>query len=965
MRFRPGIASGFLLAIVALNGCRPPEKQTPTPSPVPLPGSAFRVEWGDAGVPKTMTAGRSAPVVVNVKNAGDTTWPDRAMGHASGSGIGAVRLAYRWWSADLPPTLLAAYGSGRADLAAPLAPGAATTLSIAVDPPASPGHYVLQLELVQELVGWFEDRGATTLKVPVDVKAAEPPAPVALGGPAAPRAPGPVLVRPAIVLSAAPPDQRGLSALVAALAFISIVPLAFGYLIVRRSGSGPAPERLAWTYVIGFAALVFALGAAATFFPARAHGPALAAGSVVLLVLTKGARGRLMNDLREGGRPALVVAAIAALGMIGLNWPSVSTGDTVFFDGHGNHDGFYNVGNASWLLDHSARDIPAWSVASPLFFSTRDLIGVHSVVTRLGAETLLAVAAATTGHDPLALYLPLLSSLLLPWLATAFLVAQRVWPRRRFPVALATAVGALQPLFVFSFANGNFPNLVGLLTCTPLLLLFRWQQTEARPPFGVLAIALATAATLATYPEVLAVTGVGLGVLVLASLGRLPLAWTARALLGMAAGAALNPLVARRAVGGLRTAIGADSSLAGGQAWFAGLRPEHFLPAAVTLSFDAARALPIALAVVVSLAIVVAVVVAWRRADDPALVWATLVPLAAVCALGWHRKMPYAYQKGVQWTALVLCVLVAVGMMECLRAPWTATGSRWPRALGRLGLAAAGAIGTLWLLTGTAAGARRMLTMAGVKRIDSAFRAVSEMAQLVPPGAAIAVRDLPLGADGFFAMWIPYFIRDHPLFFEWGEASANYLSPVVRHSARVPLARPPYVLAAAGSPRLPGETLLAGNRRFWLLAAPAEEDQPVPGLARRVPLSVDGIAAITTVGAQRLPPDGGWALPSSSKAVVVTGAALMSGSQTCPREVYLGLADAEGTVVLTEAADRFFKAAYVSAFDLPPDAACGFSARVDPARLPPGTYYFRLFQLTPDRGFYTNPVGDPRLVIGP
>jgi hypothetical protein len=58
-------------------------------------------------------------------------------------------------------------------LPAPLAPGAATTLTIAIDPPAAPGPYLLQLDLVQKMVAWFEAQRAAPLKVPVEVKGAD------------------------------------------------------------------------------------------------------------------------------------------------------------------------------------------------------------------------------------------------------------------------------------------------------------------------------------------------------------------------------------------------------------------------------------------------------------------------------------------------------------------------------------------------------------------------------------------------------------------------------------------------------------------------------------------------------------------------------------------------------------------------------------------------------------------------
>ena len=58
----------------------------------------------------------------------------------------------------------------RADLRQPLRPGDSATLSIPVRAPKKPGEYQLQFDLVQELVSWFEEKGAPPLRVPVTVR---------------------------------------------------------------------------------------------------------------------------------------------------------------------------------------------------------------------------------------------------------------------------------------------------------------------------------------------------------------------------------------------------------------------------------------------------------------------------------------------------------------------------------------------------------------------------------------------------------------------------------------------------------------------------------------------------------------------------------------------------------------------------------------------------------------------------
>lgn len=158
------------LAVLGLLGCSHEEDEpASTPAPVdvqPMPASGHRVEWGTPGVPCTMKAGSTVAVAVVVTNAGDQTWRDIPN---SQEGKGAVRLGYRWWAAGNAKTPAVDYGHARGDLAAPLPPGGSAPMTVKVVAPAAPGAYLLQLDLVEELVVWFEVRGANRLVVPVTV----------------------------------------------------------------------------------------------------------------------------------------------------------------------------------------------------------------------------------------------------------------------------------------------------------------------------------------------------------------------------------------------------------------------------------------------------------------------------------------------------------------------------------------------------------------------------------------------------------------------------------------------------------------------------------------------------------------------------------------------------------------------------------------------------------------------------
>jgi hypothetical protein len=168
------VLAAVLLA-ACLAGCGDEEEGsadtpgTPPPSWVPLSETAFSVEWGVPGVPSVVPAGSAFAVGVRVKNTGDQAWLDPRTSDAKTYAAGAVRLSYRWWKASNSGKPHSDYGPERGELLGPVQPGQTTVMAIEVNAPAEPGDYKLQLDLLQELVSWFEPHGAQKLLVPVKV----------------------------------------------------------------------------------------------------------------------------------------------------------------------------------------------------------------------------------------------------------------------------------------------------------------------------------------------------------------------------------------------------------------------------------------------------------------------------------------------------------------------------------------------------------------------------------------------------------------------------------------------------------------------------------------------------------------------------------------------------------------------------------------------------------------------------
>jgi tRNA (mo5U34)-methyltransferase len=100
---------------------------------------------------------------VAVENTGAAVW--RARGEA-GTGRGAVRLGSHLLRADETEV---AWDFAFAALPHDIAPGGRTELALDIEVPGQPGEYVVEIDLVLEGIGWFEEGGGSTLRLPLAV----------------------------------------------------------------------------------------------------------------------------------------------------------------------------------------------------------------------------------------------------------------------------------------------------------------------------------------------------------------------------------------------------------------------------------------------------------------------------------------------------------------------------------------------------------------------------------------------------------------------------------------------------------------------------------------------------------------------------------------------------------------------------------------------------------------------------
>jgi hypothetical protein len=134
----------------------------------PLPDNAFKAQLTLVNPPAKLRAGQKETIQVKVKNASDALWYARG-GEVNTNPDNRFYLAAgnRWLKAD--GQTLVTNMDGRYGLPVDLKPGEETEVPLQVTAPKDPGDYVLDVDLIQEQVAWFIDKGSPTAKTKVVV----------------------------------------------------------------------------------------------------------------------------------------------------------------------------------------------------------------------------------------------------------------------------------------------------------------------------------------------------------------------------------------------------------------------------------------------------------------------------------------------------------------------------------------------------------------------------------------------------------------------------------------------------------------------------------------------------------------------------------------------------------------------------------------------------------------------------
>jgi hypothetical protein len=162
-----------LAGVLAAAGCGEDagkEAGTPAAAPgaaaarpsAPLPDNGFRATLNVANPPARLAPGETATLTVKVKNASDVAWP---LGGRPGDGFFQVNLGDHWKDAEGKEVKV----DERIAMPHAVGPGEEVERLLVVKAPDKPGDYVLELDVVQEGVAWFSQKGSQPLKLNVKV----------------------------------------------------------------------------------------------------------------------------------------------------------------------------------------------------------------------------------------------------------------------------------------------------------------------------------------------------------------------------------------------------------------------------------------------------------------------------------------------------------------------------------------------------------------------------------------------------------------------------------------------------------------------------------------------------------------------------------------------------------------------------------------------------------------------------
>ncbi|HJX89887.1 MAG TPA: hypothetical protein VJ372_05285 [Pyrinomonadaceae bacterium] len=174
---KSGVMVVTITFAIVLSGCTKNKtasvRPSSTPAPIntktagPLADGGFKAEVTAAEPPTKLRAGQVEVINIKVKNISNVIWWQRG-GELNDRSDNKFYIAAgnRWLDKD---GKLSSETEGHNGIPKDLKPGEETEMPLQITAPKTPGDWTLNLDMVQEGVAWFGEKGSPTTKIKVMV----------------------------------------------------------------------------------------------------------------------------------------------------------------------------------------------------------------------------------------------------------------------------------------------------------------------------------------------------------------------------------------------------------------------------------------------------------------------------------------------------------------------------------------------------------------------------------------------------------------------------------------------------------------------------------------------------------------------------------------------------------------------------------------------------------------------------
>lgn len=566
----------------------------------------------------------------------------------------------------------------------------------------------------------------------------------------------------------------------AAWLLIPVLPFVWllsGYAVAHRvAASNQTAARLAWAILVGLGVHLLALSVVNFFAPLSAA----TAWLCVLPALPTLVRPCLLSPLRRdlfalfSTRKGALATALSLAVLALLLLPNLTRSDLVYYDGTANHDGFFWISGAKRLQAHTYLDPPAVDAAHPWANLTAAFSGWRPPWGRAGAETLLAFAASLAALDPVETYLSVTAALFFAWLAAVYLTTRAFWCQQLGLAGIAALV-LLQPLFVFFRANGNLPNLLGVLAgAAAVIAVAETLRAAGRDWLRLAVVTLSVHACLFAYPEIFPFIALPCALLLLRAMLRHETAAALAVALAGFAGFVLNPATTLRAFHGFVHAFHVGRANIDWVDTFAPLHFTQYVPAFVTLSLSEAKYLGPSFGAFATVALVAVAVLTLARARDR---YAALASFSGGAVLLFYTVVSgftYGWQKSAQFSAVFLAALFSAAVAQlAINLVHHRHRTRW------LAITLT-AVATFVIGGAMVFHALEAQKWSRRKGLDRHWFALQALTRSTLRDAAVTVDAATFPMAFFHGMWAAYFMPDVRLSYApRGELNGGYLRDTV------------------------------------------------------------------------------------------------------------------------------------------------------------------------------------------